>query len=64
MGTNLQGQGGFTQLYDPTPWDLTPDASHTAGQATAIGISAGGISAKQLDTLKTSLRTPKPNCRP
>ena len=59
MGTDLQGQGGFTQLYDPTQWDLTPDASHTAGQATAIGISAGGISAKQLDTLKTRLENTK-----
>ncbi|OYD47744.1 transglutaminase, partial [Acidovorax kalamii] len=59
MGTDLQGQGGFTQLHNPTQWDLTPDASHTAGQATAIGISAGGISAKQLDTLKTRLENTK-----
>lgn len=59
MGTNLMGQGGFTQLYDPTQWDITPDSSHVAGQATAIGISAGGISAKQLDTLKTRLETTK-----
>ncbi|BEP92016.1 hypothetical protein GmRootA79_04000 [Acidovorax sp. A79] len=59
MGSDLQGQGGFTQLYDPTQWDLTPDQSHVAGQATAIGISAGGISAKQLDTLKTRLETTK-----
>ena len=59
MGTDLKGQGGFTQLYDPTQWDLTPDASHTAGQATAIGISAGGISGKQLDTLKTRLENTK-----
>ena len=54
MGAYLQGQGGFTQLYDPTQWDLTPDASYTAGQATAIGISA-----KQLDTLKTRLENTK-----
>ena len=59
MGTDLQGQGGFTQLADPSQWDLSPDNSHTAGQATAIGISAGGISAKQLDTLKTRLETTK-----
>jgi len=59
MGTDLQGQGGFTQLHNPTQWDLTPDASHTAGQATAIGISAGGISGKQLDTLKTRLENAK-----
>ena len=31
MGTDLQGHGGFTQLYDPTQWDMTPDASHIAG---------------------------------
>ncbi|MDA8453588.1 transglutaminase domain-containing protein [Acidovorax sp. GBBC 3334] len=55
MGSDLQGQGGFTQLYDPTQWDITPDQSHVAGQATAIGISAGGISARQLDSLKTKL---------
>ena len=59
MGTDLQGQGDFTQLNDPTQWDLTPDQSHVAGQATAIGISAGGISAKQLDTLKTRLENTK-----
>ena len=46
-------------LADPSQWDLSPDNSHTAGQATAIGISAGGISAKQLDTLKTRLETTK-----
>jgi hypothetical protein len=59
MGANLQGMGGFTQLYDATQWDLTPDSSHVAGQATAIGISAGGVSAKQLDTLKTRLENAK-----
>ncbi|MDA8453590.1 hypothetical protein M4R22_02325 [Acidovorax sp. GBBC 3334] len=55
MGSDLQGQSGFTQLYDPTQWDITPDQSHVAGQATAIGISAGRISARQLDSLKTKL---------
>ncbi|BFO53553.1 hypothetical protein AVXHC19_03560 [Acidovorax sacchari] len=59
MGTDLQGHGGFTQLYDPTQWDLSPDASHVAGQATAIGISAGGISARQLDALKGRLEQAK-----
>lgn len=24
MGTDLQGMGGFTQMYDPMQWDLTP----------------------------------------
>ncbi len=55
MGTDLQGQGGFTQYSNPTQWDLTPDASHVVGQATAIGISAGGISASQIEVLKERL---------
>jgi hypothetical protein len=55
MGSVLTGQGGFTQLYDPGQWDMTPDTSHVAGQATAIGISAGGINARQLDDLKKRL---------
>ena len=59
MGTDLQGQGGFTQYSNPTQWDLTPDASHVVGQATAIGISAGGISAKQLEVLKARLENSK-----
>ncbi len=59
MGTDLQGQGGFTQYSNPTQWDLTPDASHVVGQATAIGISAGGINAKQLEVLKARLETTK-----
>lgn len=59
MGTDLQGQGGFTQYSNPSQWDLTPDASHVVGQATAIGISAGGISAKQLEVLKVRLEHAK-----
>lgn len=59
MGTDLQGQGGFTQYSNPTQWDLTPDSSHVVGQATAIGISAGGISAKQLEVLKARLESTK-----
>ena len=59
MGTDLQGQGGFTQYSSPTQWDLTPDASHVVGQATAIGISAGGVSAKPLRELKARLASTK-----
>ncbi len=59
MGTDLQGQGGFTQYSNPTQWDLTPDASHVVGQGTAIGVSAGGISAKQLEMLKARLNNTK-----
>ena len=55
MGTELIGQGGFTQLGDSGQWDLSQDKSHTVGQATAIGISAGGISAAQLTQLKDRL---------
>jgi hypothetical protein len=53
MGIDLQSTGGFTQLYGPTQWDLTSETSNVVGQATAIGISAGGIGAAQLDQLKT-----------
>ena len=55
MGTDLSSTGGFTQLYDPTQWDLTSEQSNTVGQATAIGISAGGIGAAQLSQLKDRL---------
>ena len=51
MGTDLQSTGGFTKLSDPTQWDLTSEESNVVGQATAIGISAGGISAVQLTKL-------------
>jgi len=57
MGTDLYSTGGFTQLYDPSQWDLTSEESNVAGQATAIGISAGGISAVQLNALKERLTT-------
>jgi len=59
MGTDLYSTGGFTQLYDPSQWDLTSEESNVAGQATAIGISAGGISANQLNALKDRLNTVK-----
>lgn len=55
MGTDLYSTGGFTQLYDASQWDLTSEESNVAGQATAIGISAGGISAEQLNQLKARL---------
>jgi len=60
MGAELVGQGGFSVLGDASQqWDLNSDASHVAGQATAIGISAGGISARQLDALKDRLEQAK-----
>jgi hypothetical protein len=59
MGTDLQSTGGFTKLSDPTQWDLTSEESNVVGQATAIGISAGGISAVQLTQLKDRLTTTK-----
>ena len=59
MGTDLQSTGGFTKLSDPTQWDLTSETSNVVGQATAIGISAGGISAVQLTQLKDRLTTTK-----
>lgn len=57
MGTDLYSTGGFTQLYDASQWDLTSEESNVAGNATAIGISAGGISATQLTQLKDRLTT-------
>ena len=59
MGTDLQSTGGFTKLSDPTQWDLTSEESNVVGQATAIGISAGGISAVQLTQLKDRLTATK-----
>jgi hypothetical protein len=59
MGTDLQSTGGFTKLDNPTQWDLTSEESNTVGQATAIGISAGGISAVQLTQLKDRLTSTK-----
>ena len=59
MGTDLYSTGGFTQLYDTSQWDLTSEESNVAGQATAIGISAGGISATQLSQLKDRLANAK-----
>ena len=57
MGEGLSSEGGFTELYDPTQWDLTREESNVVGQATAIGISAGGISATQLSQLQQRLQT-------
>jgi transglutaminase-like putative cysteine protease len=55
MGADLYSMGGFTQLYDTSQWDLTSEESNVAGNATAIGISAGGIGAGQLNQLKARL---------
>jgi transglutaminase-like putative cysteine protease len=55
MGTDLKSTGGFTKLADLAQWDLTSEESNVVGQATAIGISAGGISAVQLTQLKDRL---------
>jgi hypothetical protein len=57
MGTDLHSTGGFTQLYDTSQWDLTSEESNVAGQATAIGISAGGVSIAQIAQLKDRLTT-------
>ena len=56
MGSDLPSSGGFTSLANIASWDITTDGSNIAGQATAIGISAGGISAAQLNNLKTRLQ--------
>ncbi len=59
MGTNLYSTGGFTQLYDTSQWDLTNEESNVAGNGTAIGISAGGISGAQLTALKVRFNVAK-----
>ena len=63
MGTDLYSQGGFTQLSDPTHWDLSPDDSNVVGQTTAIGISASGISRKHLQTSKLNFEDIKDQIR-
>lgn len=59
MGSDLYSTGGFTQLFDPTQWDLTGEESNVVGNATAIGISAAGVSAGQLTQLKDRLTATK-----
>lgn len=58
MGTDLLGEGGFTQ-YHLQGWDLDTDATIVAGQASTIGLSLEGISAKQLTDLKTRMEQTK-----
>jgi hypothetical protein len=59
MGTDVYSAGGYTQLADPSQWDITPEDSNTVGNATAIGLSIQGISAAQLSQLKTRLEQTK-----
>lgn len=55
MGADLFGEGGFTQLGDINSWDLSSDDSHTVGQATALCISAQGVSKQQLNSVAKRL---------
>ncbi len=55
MGADLYSTGGFTQLYDAGQWDLTSEESNVAGNGTAIGLSAGGVSTAQLAALADRL---------
>lgn len=59
MGTDLFSSAGFTRFGNPTDWDTSSAESHTAGQATAIGLSLHGISAAQLGQLKSRLEATK-----
>src|SRR5438105_4412042 len=63
MGSDLYSVGGFSQLYDPNRWDLTGEESNVVGQATAIGISAGGISSAQLAQLRERLTSAQDKLR-
>ena len=56
MGSEMAGRGGFTQYNNLSSWDLTDDDSLVAGQASAIGISAEGISVKQLQDLQARVQ--------
>ena len=57
LGTRLLGRGGFTNMslggYDITPDDLV------VGQVSALGISLGGITNKQVATLKERIAAVK-----
>ena len=59
MGTPLYGQGGFSQFHDLQQWDLAEDETHSVGNATVFGLSAGGISGAQLNALKLRLEASK-----
>ncbi len=59
MGADLYSTGGFTQLYDATQWDLTGEESNVVGNATAVGISAGGVGAADLSRLQDRLKATK-----
>lgn len=56
MGTDLVGVGGFTNLSDISAWDLSEDESNTVGQATAIGMSVGGIGSYQINALSSHVK--------
>jgi hypothetical protein len=58
LGQELVGEGGFTQ-NGLDGWDISPDGTLVAGQASAIGLNLQGMSAGQLQTLKTRMEQTK-----
>lgn len=58
LGSELSGQGGFTQ-YDFSGWDLTSDDTLVAGQPSALGLSIQGISESQALALKERITQTK-----
>ncbi len=52
-GSEPIGAGAFTQ-YSDMSWDETTDQL-IAGQQSALGVSIQGVSAKQMETLKTRM---------
>jgi hypothetical protein len=54
LGTELLGEGGFTRLYNLGDWDLTQE-QHVAGQASVMGLSLQGISARSLNSQRLQL---------
>ena len=56
-GSEPIGAGAFTQ-YSDMSWDETTDQL-IAGQQSALGVSIQGVSAKQMETLKTRMEATK-----
>ncbi|MDP2830235.1 MAG: transglutaminase domain-containing protein, partial [Sulfuricellaceae bacterium] len=58
LGQELVGEGGFT-LNGLDGWDVSPDSTLVAGQASAIGLNLQGVSASQFKTLKVRMEQTK-----
>lgn len=59
MGTPLVAEGGFSSGSQLGSWDMTTDDSHTVGNASVLGLSAGGVSGVQLKEVRARLELAK-----